>query len=74
MFCEYIDEMASRSPVRRKRFDLRWGASDRRFVLCFTVGEGSRLRDTEVFGQQDPYAVISVGAAKQKTRVHKSEV
>ena len=57
-----------------KRFYVRWGVPDRRLVLYIaTVGEGSRLRDTEVFGKQDPYAVITVGTAKQKTRVHKSK-
>ena len=37
------------------------------------MGEGSRLKETEFFGQQDPYAVVTIGAAKQKTRVHKGE-
>mmetsp|Transcript_24934 Transcript_24934/g.69534 ORF Transcript_24934/g.69534 Transcript_24934/m.69534 type:complete len:142 (-) Transcript_24934:480-905(-) len=40
--------------------------------LDVTVASAQGLKETEVLGKQDPYAVVTIGATKHKTKVHKN--
>lgn len=40
-------------------------------VVTVHVGEANGLKETEFLGTQDPYAVVTIGGQKHKTKVHK---